>query len=302
LYCIRKFPECRSKPAIDRSIAKSITSFVGWTFWGNAAVVAKDQGVVMLLNMFFGPVVNAAQGVGNQVSGVVTRFVSGFMTAVCPQITKSYASGDYEYLTSLTNYASKISFFLLFIVSLPIMLNIDWVLQLWLDRVPAHAGELCIVFMIASLCNAVSAPLWMNIFATGKVRNYQLGLSVAYVAELIAVYVLFHTGCSLVMGVSMKAVLNFVVIFIRLYYTPTTQPQFSLAAYARQVVLPVFCAAALTVLASFPLTTMVSDDVMRLLTTPIVVLISLAAAYFIGLTGKERQSLKKLINKHKKHA
>ena len=182
------------------------------------------------------------------------------------------------------------------------MLNIDWVLQLWLDRVPAHAGELCIVFIIASLCNAVSAPLWMNIFATGKVRNYQLGLSAAYIAELVAVYVLFRMGCPLVVGVSMKAVLNFVVIFIRLYYTHTTQPQFSLTAYARGVILPVFCAATLTILASVPVTRMVSDDVTRLLTTPIVVLVSLAAAYFIGLTGKERQSLKKLINKHKKHA
>lgn len=302
VYCRMKFAETRFRFYWNKEMFLRIFSFSGWTIYGQLAVVGSNQGTNILVNIFHSVAANAAMGVGHQVNSALTGLVSNFQTAFKPQITKSYASGDYAYLTSLTNYASKISFFLLFIVSLPIMLNIDWVLQLWLDRMPAHAGELCIVFIIASLCNAVSAPLWMNIFATGKVRNYQLGLSAAYIAELIAVYVLFRMDCPLVAGVSMKAVLNFVVIFIRLYYTHTTQPQFSLTAYARGVVLPLFCAATLTVLASFPLTTMVSDDVMRLLTTPIVVLISLAAAYFIGLTGKERKSLKKLINKHKKHA
>ena len=302
VYCRLKFAETRYIFYWNKEMFQRIFSFSGWTIYGQLAVVGSNQGTNILVNIFHSVAANAAMGVGHQVNSALTGLVSNFQTAFRPQIMKSYASGDYEYLTSLTNYAPKISFFLLFIVSLPIMLNIDWVLQLWLDRVPAHAGELCIVFMIASLCNAVSAPLSMNIFATGKVRNYQLGLSAAYIAELVAVYVLFRMGCPLVVGVSMKAVLNFVVIFIRLYYTHSTQPQFSLAADARGVVLPVFCAATLTILASVPVTRMVSDDVTRLLTTPIVVLVSLAAAYFIGLTGKERQSLKKLINKRKRHA
>ena len=301
IYCRMKFAETQFIFYWNKEMFLRIFSFSGWTIYGQLAVVGSNQGTNILVNIFHSVTANAAMGVGHQVNSALTGLVSNFQTAFKPQITKSYASGDYEYLTSLTNYASKISFFLLFIVSLPIMLNIDWVLQLWLDRVPAHAGELCIVFIIASLCNAVSAPLWMNIFATGKIRNYQLGLSAAYIAELIAVYILFRMGCPLVVGVSMKAALNFVVIFVRLYYTHTTQPQFSLMGYARQVLLPVFCAAVLTVLASVPVTTMVNDDMMRLLTTPAVVLVSIAAAYFIGLTGKERKSLKKLINKHRHH-
>lgn len=302
IYCRVKFAETRYSFYWNKQMFLRIFSFSSWTIYGQLAVVGSNQGTNILVNIFHSVAANAAMGVGHQVNTALTGLVSNFQTAFKPQITKSYASGDYQYLTSLTNYASKISFFLLFVVSLPIMLNIDLVLKLWLERVPDHAGSLCIVFMIASLCNAVSAPLWMNIFATGKVRNYQLGLSAAYIAELVAVYVLFRMGCPLVVGVSMKAVLNFVVIFIRLYYTHSTQPQFSLAAYARGVILPVFCAATLTILASVPVTRMVSDDVTRLLTTPIVVLVSLAAAYFIGLTGKERQSLKKLINKRKRHA
>jgi hypothetical protein len=142
----------------------------------------------------------------------------------------------------------------------------------------------------------------MNIFATGRVRNYQLGLSAAYVAELIAVYVLFRMGYPLVVGVSMKAVLNFVVVFVRLYYTHTTQPQFSLVGYSRQVLLPVFCAAILTIAVSLPVANMTNNDLIRLSLTPIIVIVSIALAYFVGLNKREKKSLRNLIYKCKRHA
>ncbi|MBO5886951.1 MAG: lipopolysaccharide biosynthesis protein [Bacteroidaceae bacterium] len=302
IYCRMKFAETRFSFFWNKAMFLRIFSFSGWTIYGQLAVVGSNQGTNILVNIFHSVAANAAMGVGHQVNSALTGLVSNFQTAFKPQITKSYASGDYEYLTSLTNYASKISFFLLFLVSLPIILNIEWVLQLWLERVPAHAGELCIVFIIASLCNAVSAPLWMNIFATGRVRNYQLGLSAAYVAELIAVYVLFRMGYPLVVGVSMKAVLNFVVVFVRLYYTHTTQPQFSLVSYSRQVLLPVFCAAILTIAVSLPVANMTNNDLIRLSLTPIIVIVSIALAYFVGLNKREKKSLRNLIYKYKRHA
>lgn len=302
IYCRMKFAETRFSFFWNKAMFLRIFSFSGWTIYGQLAVVGSNQGTNILVNIFHNVAANAAMGIGHQVNSALTGLVSNFQTAFKPQITKSYASGDYEYLTSLTNYASKISFFLLFLVSLPIILNIEWVLQLWLERVPAHAGELCIVFIIASLCNAVSAPLWMNIFATGRVRNYQLGLSAAYVAELIAVYVLFRMGYPLVVGVSMKAVLNFVVVFVRLYYTHTTQPQFSLVGYSRQVLLPVFCAAILTIAVSLPVANMTNNDLIRLSLTPIIVIVSIALAYFVGLNKREKKSLRNLIYKCKRHA
>ena len=302
IYCRMKFAETRFSFFWNKAMFLRIFSFSGWTIYGQLAVVGSNQGTNILVNIFHSVAANAAMGVGHQVNSALTGLVSNFQTAFKPQITKSYASGDYEYLTSLTNYASKISFFLLFLVSLPIILNIEWVLQLWLERVPAHAGELCIVFIIASLCNAVSAPLWMNIFATGRVRNYQLGLSAAYVAELIAVYVLFRMGYPLVVGVSMKAVLNFVVVFVRLYYTHTTQPQFSLVGYSRQVLLPVFCTAILTIAVSLPVANMTNNDLIRLSLTPIIVIVSIALAYFVGLNKREKKSLRNLIYKCKRHA
>ena len=298
VYCHIKFAETRYSFFWDKTLFRRIFSFSGWTIYGQMAVVGSNQGTNILVNIFHSVTANAAMGVGHQVNTALTGLVSNFQTAFKPQITKSYAAGDYDYLTSLTYYASKISFFLLFIVSLPIMLNIDLVMHLWLDRVPPHAGSLCIVFIVASLCNAVSAPLWMNIFATGKIRGYQLGLSVAYVAELIMVYVLFRMGCPLVWGVAMKAVLNFAVIFVRLYYTHLTQPHFSFTGYARRVLVPVSGAALLTLLASLPITFIAHDDYIKLDLTPAVIVVSLIAAYYVGMNGSERKSLRKLINKH----
>ena len=299
VYCRAKFAETRYFFYWDKQMFNQIFSFSGWTIYGQLAVVGSNQGTNILVNIFHNVVANAAMGVGHQVNSALTGLVSNFQTAFKPQITKSYASGDFEYLTSLTYYASKISFFLLFIVSLPIMLNIDWILGLWLVDVPEHSGSLCIIFIVASLCNAVSAPLWMNIFATGKVRNYQVGLSVVYVVELLVVYILFRMGVSLVAGVAMKAVLNFVVIFVRLYYTHSTQHEFSLIGYIRRVLLPAFSASLLTLIVSVPVVFLIDDDYTKLYVTPVVIVASLAATYFVGLNGKERKSLKKIVIKHK---
>lgn len=299
IYCRAKFAETRYFFFWDKQMFKQIFSFSGWTIYGQLAVVGSNQGTNILVNIFHSVIANAAMGIGHQVNSALTGLVSNFQTAFKPQITKSYASGDFEYLTSLTYYASKISFFLLFVVSLPIMLNIDLVLQLWLKEVPSHAGSLCIIFIVASLCNAVSAPLWMNIFATGKVKNYQIGLSVVYVAELLLVYLLFRMGVSLVVGVAMKAVLNFVVIFVRLYYTHSTQPEFSFLGYVRRVLFPVFSAALLTLLVAVPVIFLIHDEYNKLFVTSVVIIASLAATYFVGLNNKERKSLKKLLVKHR---
>ena len=300
-YCRVKFAETRYFFYWDKGMFRRIFSFSSWTIYGQLAVVGSNQGTNILVNIFHSVAANAAMGVGHQVNTALTGLISNFQTAFKPQITKSYSVGDYDYLNSLTYYASKISFFLLFIVSLPVMLNIDFVMYLWLGRVPAHAGSLCVVFIAASLCNAVSAPLWMNIFATGRVRGYQLGLSMVYVAELIVVYSLFRLGFSLVVGVAMKAVLNFVVIFVRLYYTRLTQPQFSFSYFVKLVLLPVSSATLITLLASAPIVYFVHDHQTKLFITPLAVVASLVSAYFVGLNSNERKSLRKLIIK-RKHA
>ena len=194
IYCYLKFPECKSLPSIDRGIVKKIATFVGWTFWGNAAVVVKDQGIVMLLNMFFGPVVNAAQGVGAQISGVVSKFIGGFTTAVQPQITKSYASGNINRLNDLIVKSTKFTFFLMVVLMFPLFNNTRTLLETWLVEVPDHSVNFANIIMAYTFIDCFTTPLYTSVLATSKIRVYELVLTILYFANVAFAYVALKLG------------------------------------------------------------------------------------------------------------
>lgn len=295
-YCYKKHPETHYKFFWDKEMFKKIFSFSGWTIWGQLAVVGSNQGTNILVNIFHSVTANAAMGVGQQVNHAVTGLISNFQTAFKPQITKSYAAGDFKYLNTLTNYAAKISFYLFFIVSLPLLLNIDFVLDLWLDKVPNYANIFCAIFIIASAFNAMSAPLYMNIFSTGRIKGYQIAMSVAYILELFLVYAIFKLGFSITTGVAMKAVLNFIVIFIRMGYAHKEVESFSGWNYLKKVFLPLMLSVIVTLGVAFPLFHYVHGAWQTIGATILVFLISIVAAYYIGLNRNERKSFLKIIS------
>lgn len=296
IYCHIKYNATHYKFYWDKDAFKKVFSFSGWTIWGQLAVVGSNQGSNILVNMFFSVVANAAMGVGSQVNQALTGLVSNFQTAFKPQITKSYAEKDFDYLNNLSIYASKISFFLLFLVSLPVVVNINFVLSFWLGNVPQYANSVCVIFIFASLCNAISAPLWMNVFSTGNIKAYQLGLSVAYIVELLLVYVIFKFGLPLECGVAMKAALNFIVIFIRLYYCKHSVPEFDVKKYMSKVVAPlltisiIFYSIAIFVIRF-------NDFYFSILSSIIIEILALVVIYYKGLDKGERHSAEHLITK-----
>jgi O-antigen/teichoic acid export membrane protein len=129
VYCRRNFEECRFKPLFDPKLVKEMFSFAGWNFIGVSSGVLRDHGGNILVNLFFGPAMNAARGVAMQVFTALQGFVTNFMTAVNPQITKSYAAGDYDYLFALIRKSSKMSFYLLFVIALPVLFNTEYLLR-----------------------------------------------------------------------------------------------------------------------------------------------------------------------------
>ena len=194
VYCLNKFNECRAKPAFEREIVKGVASFVGWTFWGNSAVVVKDQGIVMLLNIFFGPVVNAAQGVAMQVNGVVTRFIGGFMTAVQPQITKSYAANSISRLNDLLVKSTKFSFLLTVLLIFPIINNTRVLLDLWLVEVPDHAVAFTNIILVYTFIDCFTTPIYTAVLATGRIKVYEIVLTVLYVFNVLFSYLALKFG------------------------------------------------------------------------------------------------------------
>ena len=300
-YCYRRHSETHYKFFWDKEMFKKIFSFSGWTIWGQLAIVGSNQGTGILVNIFHSVTANAALGVGHQVNHAVTGLISNFQTAFKPQITKSYAAGDFKYLNTLTNYAAKISFYLFFIVSLPLLLNIDFVLDLWLDKVPQYANVFCVIFIIASACNAISAPLYMNIFSTGRIKGYQIAMSIAYIVELVVLYIIFKLGYSVVVGVALKAVLNFIVIFIRMAYAHKEVESFSGSNYIKKVFLPLMLSVAVTLGVAFVLFHYTNGMWQTIGATIFIVFVSLLTAYYIGLNQNERMSLLKTVKDFVKH-
>lgn len=173
VYCYRHFEETKTKLAFNKKLFKEIFSFAVWTMNGNLAVIGYTQGINVLLNMFFGPVVNAARGVAVQVQSVVQNFCNNFQMALNPQLTKSYAQNDLDHMQQLLKVSSKFSFFLLFIISLPLMLEAPLVLKWWLGIVPEHTVNFLRLILCSSMLVALSNPLVVSVHATGKIKKFQ---------------------------------------------------------------------------------------------------------------------------------
>ena len=172
-YCSRQFKESKFRYFWDKSLFKTLISYAGWNLWGNAAFILKGQGVNVLLNIFFGPVVNAARGIAYQVSGAINQFVANFQMAMNPQIIKSYAVNDLKYMHQLIFRGAKYSFFLLFTLSLPILLETEQILRVWLKIVPDYTVIFTRLVIINVLIDCISGPLMTAAQASGKIKLYQ---------------------------------------------------------------------------------------------------------------------------------
>lgn len=174
VYCLKCFEETKAKIIFDRQLFMRIFSFSIWTMNGCLAVAGYTQGVNILLNMFFGPTVNAARGIAVQVQTVVQSFCNNFQMALNPQLTKSYAQNNLKYMHQLLKVSSKFSFFLLYIISLPLMLEAPLVLKWWLGIVPEHTVSFLRLILCASMLVALSRPLVTSVHATGRIKRFQL--------------------------------------------------------------------------------------------------------------------------------
>ncbi|MBE6240292.1 MAG: lipopolysaccharide biosynthesis protein [Bacteroidales bacterium] len=216
IYCRRHFEECRYRPVFDRKLTGEMFAFAGWNFVGVTSGVLRDQGGNILVNLFSGPAVNAARGMAVQLNGAVQGFVTNFMTAVNPQITKSYASGDHGYMFSLVRRSSRMSFYLLLMMVIPLLLNTDTVLSLWLKDVPAHTTLFVQLFLIFALSESLSNPMITAMLATGRIRNYQLVVGGIQLLNIPVSYYLLKMGAAPEITVAVAIALSQVCLFARL--------------------------------------------------------------------------------------
>lgn len=191
IYTRRKFPRVTSgTKSFDKGIFKEMYSYSVWTVSGNVAILGYTQGVNILLNLFFGPIVNAARSVSVQVQGAVDNFVNSFQMAVTPQIIKSYASQDLVYTGQLVIASSKFGFYLTLLLVTPIILCMKSILLIWLDDVPQYTEDLLLVLLLVQLILPLKIPLTNAIQATGDIRKFQIYDSIILLLLLPVVYIL----------------------------------------------------------------------------------------------------------------
>ena len=193
-YCRKNFEECCFKLLYDKQCWKEMSSFAGWNFIGCTADLLKEHGVNILLNMFYGPVVNAARGIATSVNRAIGGFSNNFMVALKPQITKTYASADLKYCHLLVERGSRFSFFILFLIAQPVFFEAEYVLALWLKQYPDHTVNFVRLILILSLVDVLSYTLINLQFATGKIRNYQIAVGGVLLLNFPFSYICLHIG------------------------------------------------------------------------------------------------------------
>ena len=218
IYCSMNFEECSHNIYVyDKEKGKQMLSFFCWNTIGALAYVSKEQGVNILINIFFGTVVNAARGVTAQVTGAVQGFIANFQVAMNPQITKYYAKKDFGNLFKLVQRGAKFSLFLYFFLALPLYIDIEYILRLWLINVPEHTIQFIRLTFILMMIESLSSPVITCLLAVGKVKWYQIIVGGVLIMNLPISYVALKMGASPEITIKIAIVISFTSLLIRLF-------------------------------------------------------------------------------------
>ena len=189
IYCMRNFGECRYKWIWDKRLFREMFAYSSWSLWGGVASIIPLQGINILLNIFFGPAINAARGIAYQVNAAVSSLYSSFTQAVNPQIIKQYSAGNMEYMHQLIFRSCKYTYLLVLLLACPILLETSQILKIWLGTVPDHAVTFCRLVLITTLIDCISIPLIPAVNATGKIKRYQIVVGMLLILNLPLSYV-----------------------------------------------------------------------------------------------------------------
>lgn len=276
------------RPIFDRLMMNNMLSFTGWNLFGSFSHVFKGQGINMILNMFFGPVVNAARGVAFQVSGALSQFYSNFQLASRPQIIKYYAKGQIREMCDLVNNVSRFSFLLMWIISLPFLFSANWIINLWLgENAPELASEFVIIVILTQIVGTLSTPISNIVHATGKMKTFQILIGMSVVAIVPVAYIVLILGGSPSSALYVSLIMSILIQAFRVYMV-NKLVRFSWRDYLRSAILP--CIYVVTVSSIFLL--FIKYQFNELIHPFVMVLCSFCigclSSFFIGCKKSER--------------
>ena len=291
-YCRGRLEECRFSFHMDWRLLGQMFSFAGWNFIGSSAGVIRDKGGNILINVFCGTAVNGARGLALQLSGAVQGFANNFMTALNPQITKSYAAGEHDYMLKLIFRGARYAFFLLLLIGLPVLLNTDFLVGIWLGEVPAHTVLFAQLALIFAMSEAMSNPLVTAMLATGNIRDYQLIVGGIQLLNVPISWLLLRAGypaeCVLVVAIvlSQISLAARLILLRRMIDLPVGR-------YLREVWLRIVLVGLIAWVLPFFCGRLLPDGWAGLIISCLICVIWTAAVIYIGgLNPEERRTIK----------
>ena len=276
---------------------KGMTAFAGWTFLGNASWVFNTQGINILINIFFGVTLNAARGIATQIEGLVMQLVNNFMTALNPQITKSYASGDKDNMHQLICRGAKFSFFLMIFIAIPISLETERILSLWLGVIPKYTIIFVRLTFISALCTVLGNTLVTAQLATGKVKRYQITMTLVGLWVFPLTWLAYKLGGSPIWAYIVFITIYFILVFVRLYLVKDLI-NLSWKKYFFEVIIKSVLVGALSLLPPLFIYNLMPYTIIRFIFVCIISFVSSGFfIYYVGINHNEQLAIRNMFSR-----
>lgn len=289
LYCSRNFEECRFRFIKDKAMLYPMLSFSIWDLYGNMCVMFKGQGINILQNMFWGPAINAATGIANQIMNAIMGFSRNFTTAVQPQIIKYYAKGSYAEMEKLAIRCSKFSFFLLFMISFPAILKVNDVMSVWLKEVPEYALQFFQLAIIANWIDTMMQPLTMIIHATGRMKRISFISGSIFALSVPITYCLLKLGFNPMTPFFVNILIAIMVYMSNIGIVKKYIPSFNVFPYLWKAFLSPMLIVAIGAVIPFVVNIYMKDDWVAFFVVCFLCVFSQALVMFVlGLNTHER--------------
>ena len=301
-YCKRHFPQIKFVRHIDRDLLPSMISFSGWNIFGSLAHMGKIQGVNLVLNAFWGPVVNTAFGISAQISNAVSSLTAGFVTALRPQMIKSFAAGDLDYTMKLLYSASKLTFFLVLIIAVPIFEEISSILDFWLGvgKYPEMTIVFCKLTILTVLFDSFATPLSIIVHASGKMRTFQIVCSLVIISVVPLSYIVAKLWNDAAIVISIGLFTTILAQLVRLLLIKNII-KFSILSYCVKVFIPTTIVFLLSCIAALLVNRITIENLEFwgvLMKIGLNVIVCFIVIYIIGLSKTEKNLVKSFIKKH----
>lgn len=286
IYCKKRFVEIKFHKGLNRSLFKQMLGFSGWNIFGSFSGVMKEQGINLVINFFFGPVVNAARGVAAQVNSGIRGFVGNILTPVRPQVVQSYARGDISRTMNLTYSISKLSSCFFLMMAIPAAVEIDYVLKIWLgNNVPDHTNYFTVLVLATTLINILNGAISAVVHATGIMKDYQLWgslidvMSVPISFVVLKIFSIPEFALAIVFICASLGHLVSLIIVRKLVKMPLRQ-------YMKKVCFPIIVVFVITVSLVLPARIIIEENILRL---SLIILLSIASVSMsLNLFGLEK--------------